>query len=107
MSGEDEERLHPSVDLAFTIAELISAYEKEHGESGDTGFNMEVYLVNGTRISLPYCDHGNGAITLMDDLQTPPRPRVIPLQHVVELSIDPTCKSEISRCTQVIQQKGD
>jgi hypothetical protein len=87
----------PTEDMSLAVHELIQAYEEEHSESGDTAFNLEVRLADGTLYSLPYCDHGVGTIVLMDDMETPPRPRVIQMRHVTEVSIDQTCKSTIVR----------
>ena len=98
MSAPDEPVAGPAEDMSVAITELIQAYEEQaDGEHGDTTFNLEVRLVNGTLYSLPYCDHGVGTIVLMDDLEVPPRPRVIQMRHVTEVAIDPACKSVIVR----------
>ena len=96
VNEEDFFGCDPAVDFAETITELIESYEQEC-PSFDGTFNMEVRLVDGTRMSLPYCQHGSGFITLMDDTVSPPRPRVIQSRHVTEVSIDATCRSTIER----------
>lgn len=97
MSTPTTDPLTPEEALSVTIHELIQAYEDEREESGDSTFNLEVRLSNGTMYSLPYCEHNVGSIVLMDDIVKPPRPRVIPMRHVTEVAIDPDCKSAIVR----------
>ena len=77
--------------LAVHINEMIEAYEAE--DDSDNAFHLEVCLADGRRFCLPYIEHTHGAIVLMDGGENSPgRPRILAMRHVVEVSLDPECR---------------
>ena len=78
--------------LAVHINEMIEAYEAE--DDSDSAFHLEVCLVDGRRFCLPYIEHTHGAVILMDDGDSGPgRPRIFAMRHIVEVSLDPECRT--------------
>ena len=94
--------------LSLHLHDLIDAYEQESDQDhGDSTFNLEVHLTSGFYHSLPYVDHSHGAVVLMNDLCTPPRPVVVAMTHIVQFSISPDGKSCYFSRPETIQGEGN
>lgn len=79
--------------MAIHIGELIESYEAE--DDSDNAFYLDVTMADGRRFCLPYVEHSSGGIVLMDDTIKPPRKRLLAMQYVVDVAVDPDCNPAV------------